>query len=116
MEITREDGILTFKLEGEISFLNINPLKDDILKNLLPEDKKIILNMEKIDFMDSAGLGMVLCFTKEMKSRGGELIVEHPQLGVQKIFQMSRMEKVMKIIYTEEETTGDWSEFDDNGL
>ena len=39
------------------------------------------------------------------------MIVEYPQLGVQKLLEMTRMDELFEIKKTPEPTTGSWGEY-----
>ena len=111
MNIYREKDAVHLVLKGEMSFYNVTILKERIFKFIKPEDKVIIVDLSKVNFMDSAGLGLLISLVKRMKSQGGKLIVEYPQLGVQKLIEMTRLDQLMEVRKTSEPTTGSWSEF-----
>jgi anti-anti-sigma factor len=102
--------------EGEISFLNMEEIKREILRHILDSDRHLVLNLQKVDFMDSTGMGMLLVFLKMMRNRGGDMVVEYPQLGVQKLLEMTRLDKMMKVIKTDEPATGAWEKFNTQGI
>lgn len=70
-----------------------------------------MVNLSKVDFVDSAGLGLLISFLKYMKGHGGKMIIEYPKLGVQKLLEMTRMDELIEVKKSPEPTTGSWSEF-----
>lgn len=102
--------------QGEISFLNMEEAKHEIMREIHESDRHLVLNLEKVDFMDSTGLGMLLVFLKMMRTRGGDMVVEYPQLGVQKLLEMTRLDKLIKVIKTDEPATGAWDRFNSRGI
>lgn len=110
MKIKRQGHCVYAVAEGEISFSNAALLKEKIYDFLRPEDREVVLNISQVYFMDSAGLGFLISLIKKMKQRNGRFVVEYPQLGVQKLLEMLRMDELMEIKKTPEKKTGSWDE------
>ena len=68
---------------------------DDEITRYMP--RKVVFDFNKVTFMDSAGIGMVLGRYKMMKMLGGcvEMINVSPILN--KVFAMSGITKICKI-------------------
>ena len=116
MVIHRKHDTVFAYPEGEISFLNMEEMKREIMRQILDSDRHLVMNLQKVDFMDSTGLGMLLVFLKMMRNRGGDMVVECPQLGVQKLLEMTRLDRMMKVIKSEEPATGEWDGFNARGM
>jgi anti-sigma B factor antagonist len=115
MKIMRKDGVMLVSPKETISFMNAEEMKDMILAQLKKEDKKLILDMAGINFVDSGGLGVLITLLKTMQENNGEFIITRPQLGVQKLIEMTKLDELIVIEKTEENLTGNWEEFDENG-
>ena len=109
MKIHHEDDVY-IEIEGDISFNNAQDIRKTILDNFRDTDKKAVVNLSKVDFMDSSSLSIFITLLKRVKQKGGELILEYPQLGVQKLLEMTRLDELIEIRKTEEPTTGSWPE------
>lgn len=112
MVIYRHNNTVQIKLEGIMSFTTIGSIKNQIYDFIQPDDRKVIMNLSKVDFVDSVGLGLLVSLLKHMKSQDGHIILEYPQLGVQKLMEMTRLDELFEIRKTPEKTTGSWSEFE----
>ncbi|WZL77677.1 STAS domain-containing protein [Eubacteriales bacterium mix99] len=110
MKVCHREDTVYIELEGDISFSNAQEIRKTIIDNLLPADRKAVVNLSRVDFMDSSGLGLFITLLKRMKGRGGKLILEYPQLGIQKFLEITRMDELMEIRKAEESKTGDWPE------
>lgn len=110
MEIRREGDTVYIEIEGDISFNNAQDIREDISRNIRETDKTAIVNLSKVDFMDSSGLSIFITLLKKIKGQGGNLILEYPQLGVQRFLEMTRLDELMEIRKAEEIRTGSWSE------
>lgn len=113
MKIDREDDTVRVELVDSIAFTNAHKIRNDILKYIDKDAKTLVLNISKVDFMDSSGIGILISLLKKMKSKGGRLIIEHPKLGVQKLFEMTKLDEIIEVRKSPEPTTGSWDDFDD---
>jgi len=113
MKLSRRGDIVWIELEGDISFYNAGAIKQRIFDALKPEDKTAVVNLSKVDFMDSAGLSIIISLFKHIKDRGGSLVLEYPKLGVQKFLEMTRLDRLIEIKKTKEPTTGSWADVSD---
>jgi anti-sigma B factor antagonist len=67
------------------------------------EGVKILINFEKLDYISSAGLRVLLVSAKRLKSRGGELRLCHLNETVQEVFEISGFSSILKVFNTESE-------------
>ncbi|NLU35786.1 MAG: STAS domain-containing protein [Clostridiales bacterium] len=97
MRIHHEGDTVFIELEGDISFNNVQDIRKTILNNLLETDRSAVVNLAKVEFMDSSGLSIFITLLKRVKERGGDLILEYPQKIVQRILSLSRLDELMEI-------------------
>ena len=110
MKIRYEGDIVHMEIEGDISFSNAQDILKEILSSIKSTNKTAIINLSRVDFMDSYGLSIFISLLKRAKENGGELILEYPQLGVQRFLEMTQLDKLMEIRKAEEPKTGEWPE------
>ena len=56
----------------------------------------ITFNFRNVSFMDSAGIGLLMGRYRKIKEIGGEIYVSNIGQGVQRIFRMSGLFKILK--------------------
>jgi anti-sigma B factor antagonist len=66
--------------------------------------KNVLLNLEHLDFMSSAGLRVLLATAKRLQSMGGGLRVCCLNETVQEIFEMSGFISILNVTKTEQES------------
>lgn len=94
-----EDKILLVELTEEIDHHTSERIRtrmDYEIGRFMP--KKVILDLGKVRFMDSAGIGLVLGRYKTTKQYGGELEIQNVNPKVKRIFDMSGIDKITKIV------------------
>jgi anti-sigma B factor antagonist len=55
---------------------------------------KVLLNLEAVTFVDSAGLGSLAVCADLLRNRGGLLRIMHPQSPVRRVLQTTRLDTV----------------------
>lgn len=90
------DRALIIFLEGELDLHTAPPFKEYIDKELANnlDIKDLVLQMDKIKFIDSSGLGVILGRYKLIKERGGRLIFVTCSPQVYRILKLSGMQKI----------------------
>ena len=96
------DGNLYVLLRGEIdhhSAVSVRSSIDEKLYEFRP--KNVIMDLSKIDFMDSSGLGLIMGRYALMQKLGGNFFVANPSERVLKIFERSGLLRIIKIVNIE---------------
>lgn len=92
-----ENGSLLVKIEGEVDVYTSIDLKKELTRLMEAEQKKIIIDLENVNYMDSSGLGVLVALLKELKKIGGELKLISLPISVKKIFDLTRLTKFFSI-------------------
>lgn len=99
MEITRQtiDGVLVVKVcEDRIDAAVAIRFKDALREATVDAPARIVLDLSRVTFMDSSGLGAVIGAMKQLApDRRLELAALSP--AVQKVFRLTRMDRVFVI-------------------
>ena len=86
---------LTVSLEGRLDTLS-SPELDQFLQKYLPVAMTLTFDLEKLDYLSSAGLRVLLNAYKATQDRGGILIL-HPNKLVMEVFHVTGLDEVLKI-------------------
>ncbi len=98
MEIKHEYApqTLVAKINGEIDHHTANILKEDLDREIaLRNIKNLILDFDKVSFMDSSGIGVVVGRHKKISSLGGKLLIIRTSPQIDKIFELSGLKKIL---------------------
>ena len=93
-----KDKLLVFKIVDEIDEFSAQKIRreaDYEIKRYMP--RKVIFNFDKVSFMDSAGIGMIIGRYKIIKMLGGELEIKNVSRSIRKVFEMSGITKIIKL-------------------
>jgi anti-sigma B factor antagonist len=99
MVSTREaDGIVIADIVGKIALTEGTILLRDTVRDFLAiGNNRIILNLEDVDFIDSAGLGELVRTHASIRSHGGQLKLVHPSENVHKLLKITKLDHVFEI-------------------
>lgn len=89
--------MLVVRLNGDLDHHVTEKIRDEI-------DKKtneyklytIVFDFKNVNFMDSAGIGLLMGRYKKIKDAGGQVYVSNIGHAVQRIFRMSGLFKILK--------------------
>ena len=96
------DGVTVVALDGRIVLGDESNLFREKVKSLLTEGKKkIVLNMDNITFIDSAGLGTLLTSHHTAKKDGAPLRLCHLNSKVREVLQITKMLTAFEVFDTE---------------
>lgn len=99
------DGVLHVALEGEIDHHSAVATRGEI-DRLIYENRPRCLELElsRIGFMDSSGLGLVMGRYALIRELGGEMVVLDPSPAILRIFKLAGMERLIRIEQTSHRT------------
>ena len=86
----------------ELDASNAAELKRDI-GPVLDANKKVVLDLSRLRFVDSSGLGAMLSCLRQLTGRGGDLRLAGMSKPVRALFELVRMHRIFDIYGTKEE-------------
>jgi anti-anti-sigma factor len=99
-----KNSVVIFDIEGEIKRSDITDVTlHQLVKDQLETGKKhILLNFEKVEFIDSFGVGEILASYISTHNLGGKLKLARISKKLFLIFQVTMLTKVLDIVEDEE--------------
>ncbi|MCC5815303.1 MAG: STAS domain-containing protein [Leptospira sp.] len=92
------DNRLILHLEGNLDMLNAGIFKERMMQAIQEDHDRIIINLEKVSFVDSSGFGLlIIANDKFQKKSGSQLYITNVAKSIQQIFKISKIGDVMHI-------------------
>ena len=86
----KKKNTLTVKLRGELDHSVAAGVRAELDELILdPGVRRLVFDLNGLEFMDSSGIGLIIGRYKLMARRGGSVAVRSPGRRVDRIFQMS---------------------------
>ena len=95
-----KDGIEVVDVEGEIDIYTAPRLRDLLLDLASKTSYQLIVNLEKVGFLDSTGLGVLIGGLKRVRAHDGSLDLVCTQERILRIFRITGLTKVFGIYET----------------
>jgi anti-sigma B factor antagonist len=104
------DGVAVVALDGRIVLgEESNALREKVKSLIAGGKKKLVLNMNNVTFIDSAGLGTLVAAHHSAKTQGAALKLCHLGAKFQEVLQITKLLTVFDVYNTEAEAVGSFS-------
>ena len=91
-------------LSGKITIGEGDVILREKVQDLLESGQmQVLLNLEKVSYMDSAGIGELVACYKRAKEKGGNVKLLNPSGKVYDLLQLTKLEEVFESFKTEKE-------------
>lgn len=110
LNVEKETAVLNF--DGEIIFDNSNQFKEEVKKRLAEkkEVENLIINLARVPYLDSSGVGVVLSLFKFMRQRDGSLAVAEANEKITRVFDVTKMKNIIPVYENVEKAAGAFGE------
>lgn len=85
---------LLLKLIGDLDVYSKQDFKEFTENSLKDIDKDLVIDLEKLDYIDSTGLGMFINIYKEQKDKDRSVKVINPKKNVKKLFKITDLTNI----------------------
>jgi anti-sigma B factor antagonist len=84
-------------LKNMIDLSNASVLKDEAGSWLKEDIDEIVLNLKKVDFVDSMGLGILISIHKRVAEKNAKLTIKNPTENLKRLLNITGLNKVFFI-------------------
>ncbi len=111
IEIREKEDVVIFDLKGEIrrSEASDTTLHQVVKDQLEKNKRKFLLNLDKVEFIDSFGVGEILGSYISAQNVGGTLKLANISKKLYLVFQVTMLSKVFEIFNNEQEALESFS-------
>ncbi len=94
------EGVMIYQVDGEINISTSPDLKKQFEKQ---PSKKLVVDLAKVNYIDSSGLATLVELLKKTKSQGGGLALAGMSDKVKSLFEITKLDKLFPIFATQQE-------------
>ncbi|HPS21001.1 MAG TPA: STAS domain-containing protein [Candidatus Omnitrophota bacterium] len=105
-----KNGVVVGYIDGEINIETVPYFKTVLEKMIISKVGNVILNFEKVVYIDSMGIASILTFIKKHEGSGAKTAFCNIQPKLFSIFKITKLDRVLRIFDTEEEALKELSE------
>lgn len=96
IEQDRQEEMLTLKLSGRLD-TSTAPMLQETVEKELDDVTELGVDMEKLEYVSSAGLRVLLAATKKMKAKDGTMTVHHVNEEIMEVFEITGFNEILDI-------------------
>ncbi len=97
MDRRKSEGSLIFDINGDFDTRSAGPAKEEIRAAILEGEKSVIINLENVGYIDSAGLGTLVSALKTAKENNGNVCLTGLTAQVKMVVELTRLHHVFDI-------------------
>lgn len=104
LRVKATDSTLThYLLAGRMDHAGVNRIRDEFLKTVESTDGSVLLDLAKVTFIVSTGIGMLLDAARALAGKGIKLAVSNAQPMVEQSIRLAKVDTVLPLTTTNEE-------------
>ena len=109
LRVESRQNVDILRIAGRLDLVSSSTLKDAIRQRLSDHRSLLVLSLEKIDFVNSSGLGALVSAVKDVRLSNGRLALCHLSPYVDEIFTIIGLKRVFDTYATEEEAVASFA-------
>lgn len=95
-----KDGVRIIQVSGEINITTSPDLKKVFEKN---SAKKMVVDLEKVTYIDSSGLATLVEVLKKIRGQGGSLGLAGLSDKVRSLFEITKLDKLFSVFKNQQD-------------
>ena len=106
MEITRNElggGVAVLRLVGKLNIVSASTLRDFVRVAIAEDQIWLTVDMTRVDFLDSSGLGALINGLKSARLAGGDLRIIGPNEQVRLVLNLTNLDTLLVTVDRAEE-------------
>ena len=93
----RSGPVAIVRVGGQLDASNSLQFQDQLHQNIGNDSRNLILDMGKVSYISSVGIGILIGLMNEAKSRGGQMLLINLQEEVQRVLRIVGFLKMAKV-------------------
>ncbi|MDV6378198.1 STAS domain-containing protein [Sporosarcina sp. GW1-11] len=102
LQVLEKDTYVALEFSGYLQYTLIEEMKKRLHSTPFKEGRSFILDMSKVQNIDSTGFGMIVNFAKKVSLKNEKIAIIIVDDFVRKLFSISQCDKIFPIVNNEE--------------
>lgn len=96
-EITTRDGTSVLAIRGRLDALRVGSIREPVVALPGQGHLRMVLDLAGLEWIDSSGVGLLVTLFKQIKAKGGSVVVACLQRQPKEIFRLLRLESAFRV-------------------
>ena len=102
INVKKNDSQIIFELEGSLDIYTSLDLKAALEEHVKGENLDVIIDMDKLTYIDSSGIGILIKALNYVQGLKGKLSVANLKPAIEKVFKVSGLTSYFEILSPED--------------
>lgn len=98
-----DPNIERIDLEGDLDFHSSPDLRSELTKAVDRQAAKILIDLQKVDYIDSSGLATFVELFQKIRRYGGKLVLFNLSPSVRSVFEIAKLDSIFQLAANERE-------------
>jgi len=96
-KVSQRDGVTVVEIEGRFDAVSAPQIKSELHSLIDDGSIRLVLDLARMDFIDSAGLGVLVSCLRRAAAEGGDLRLAEVPPFCRSIFELTRLTRVFDV-------------------
>ncbi len=96
--VHQTDGVTVVNLTGRLDAATSGDVKAELWSIIERGNCKVVMNLESLESIDSAGLGVLVGCLRRCVSAGGNMCLARASKFMQSVFELTRLTRVFQLV------------------
>jgi anti-sigma B factor antagonist len=97
VETDGADGVAVVRVIGELDSATAPRLREELIGLINRGIRSVTVDLARLDFIDSTGLGVLVSAMKRLREHGGDLVLQSPKPSAMRVLEITGLTKVFAI-------------------
>ena len=90
-------GVLVISAAGQVHGVNAREFHDNLYKEIIASGNLVVLDLEKLSYINSAGLRSILLVAKTLQGRNAKLVLCSLSDSLKEILKIAGFDKIIEV-------------------
>jgi anti-anti-sigma factor len=96
IEVKENDEVITITIAGDIDLYTSKNFRNTVFEISQSRDKNIEIDFSGVDYMDSAGIGVLISLYKIQNAKGKKLIISQANADIINFIELSSLSYILE--------------------
>jgi anti-anti-sigma factor len=102
LERTQTDGVTVLRLQGSLTVAELAHIQKGF-EHATHNSAAVLIDLSNVDMLTTPAISMLLAAAKDLKNRGGKILVTGPQPRVGEVLKRLRLDHLLPVVASPEE-------------
>lgn len=103
LEVSAEQDVLLVRIKGEMDLAAVETIRGEVDKQFQSGVRHLLLDLSRVNFIDSSGIGVILGRYRKVSAGGGKLAIVRPQPQVKRVLDIAGLSRLVSYHRSERE-------------